>query len=82
MLRVIKKWVKTETEKRRARKNKPHERAVYPGQKIQIDVNCTELLCFADGRKYYQYTAVDECTRFCFREMYDEHSTYSSKDFS
>ena len=31
--------------------------------------------------KYYQYTAVDECTRWTFREMYDEHSTYSSKKF-
>ena len=37
--------------------------------------------CVANGQKYYQYTAVDECTRFCFREMYDEHSTYSSLDF-
>ena len=81
MLRVIKKWVKPETEKRRARKNKPYERAVYPGQKIQIDVKFVPSYCVADGRKYYQYTAVDECTRFCFREMYDEHSTYSSKDF-
>lgn len=32
-------------------------------------------------KKYYQYTAVDECSRWTFREMYDEHSTYSSKDF-
>lgn len=37
--------------------------------------------CVADGKKYYQYTAVDECSRWTFREMYDEHSTYSSKDF-
>ena len=57
MLRVIKKWVKPETEKRRARKNKPYERAVYPGQKIQIDVKFVPSYCVADGRKYYQYTA-------------------------
>ena len=37
--------------------------------------------CVADGKKYYQYTAVDECSRYTFREMYDEHSTYSSIDF-
>ena len=37
--------------------------------------------CVTDGRKYYQYTAVDECSRWTYREMYDEHSTYSSKDF-
>lgn len=35
----------------------------------------------ADGNKYYQYTAVDGCTRLCFREMYDKHSTYSPLDF-
>ena len=81
MLRVIHKWVKPEIEKRTARKPKPYERAAYPGQKIQIDVKFVPSYCVADGRKYYQYTAVDECTRFCFREMYDEHSTYSSKDF-
>lgn len=34
-----------------------------------------------NGQKYYQYTAIDECTRIVFREMYDEHSTFSSKDF-
>lgn len=36
---------------------------------------------YLTGKKYYQYTAVDECTRLCFREMYNEHSTHSSLDF-
>ena len=81
MLRVIHKWVKPEIEKRTVRKPKPYERAAYPGQKIQIDVKFVPCYCVANGQKYYQYTAIDECTRFCYREMYDEHSTYSSKDF-
>ena len=81
MLRVIHKWVKPEIEKRTARKPKPYERAAYPGQKIQIDVKFVPCYCVANGQKYYQYTAIDECTRFCYRKMYDEHSTYSSKDF-
>ena len=81
MLRVIHKWVKPEIEKRTARKPKPYERAAYPGQKIQIDVKFVPCYCVTNGLKYYQYTAIDECTRFCYREMYDEHSTYSSKDF-
>lgn len=67
--------------KRHPHKPKPYMRAEYPGQKVQIDVKFVPNYCVADGRKYYQYTAVDECTRFTFREMYDEHSTYSSKDF-
>ena len=66
---------------RKPYKPKPYMRADYPGQKIQIDVKYVPSYCVADGKKYYQYTAIDECTRFCFREMYDEHSTYSSKDF-
>lgn len=66
---------------KRKRKNKPYKRAAYPGQKIQIDVKYVPKYCVTDGNKYYQYTAVDECTRWTYREMYDEHSTYSSKDF-
>lgn len=67
--------------KRKKKKPKPYRRADYPGQKIQVDVKYVPSACIADGNKYYQYTAVDECTRWCFREMYGEHSTYSSKDF-
>lgn len=63
------------------RKPKPYQRADYPGQKIQIDVKYVPSYCVTDGGKYYQYTAVDECSRWTYREMYDEHSTYSSKDF-
>ena len=63
------------------RKNQPYERASYPGQKVQVDVKFVPSYCVADGQKYYQYTAKDECSRWTFREMYDEHSTYSSEDF-
>ena len=81
LIRVVRKWVKPEIGRRTARKPKPYERAAYPGQKIQIDVKFVPSYCVANGEKYYQYTAIDECTRFCYREMYAEHSTYSSKDF-
>ena len=66
---------------KRKRKPKPYKRADYPGQKIQLDVKFVPSYCVVDGKKYYQYTAIDECTRWTFREMYDEHSTYSSKQF-
>jgi transposase InsO family protein len=68
-------------EKRHGYKPKPYQRGEYPGQKVQVDVKFVPAYCVANGQKYYQYTAVDECTRYCFREMYDEHSTYSSLDF-
>ena len=81
-LRAIKRLKLDQTpEKRKGRKPKPYQRAEYPGQKVQIDVKFVPSYCVADGQKYYQYTAVDECTRYCFREMYAEHSTYSSLDF-
>lgn len=63
------------------RKNKLYQRAAYPGEKMQLDVKFVPSYCVADGKKYYQYTAKDECTRWTFREMYDEHSTYSARDF-
>ena len=70
-----------ETKKRKKRKNKPYQRAEYPGQKVQVDVKFVPEACAADGRKYYQFTAVDECTRWTYRQMYDEHSTFSAEDF-
>ena len=73
--------LKPPKKKKKKRKLKPYRRADYPGQKIQIDVKYVPSYCIADGRKYYQYTAVDECSRWTYRELYDEHSTYSSRDF-
>ena len=82
MLRAIRRMkLDKDPRARLHRKPKPYQRGDYPGQKVQIDVKFVPNYCAADGKKYYQYTAIDECTRFCFREMYDEHSTYSSKDF-
>lgn len=81
MCRVIRKWNLHVPEKRKGYKPKPYKRAEYPGQKIQIDVKYVPSYCVSNGQKYYQYTAIDECTRIVFREMYDEHSTFSSKDF-
>ena len=63
------------------RKIKPYKRAEYPGQKLQLDVKFVPGKCIVNGGKYYQFTAVDECTRWTFREIYDEHSTFSAKDF-
>lgn len=81
LVRVVNKWIKPEIKKKQAKKPKPYKRADYPGQKVQVDVKFVPSYCVTNGQKYYQYTAVDECTRWTFRELYDEHSTYSSKDF-
>ena len=80
--RIVQRLKDRKPKKAKAIKNpKPYKRAEYPGQKIQIDVKYVPSRCVTNGQKYYQYTAKDECTRWTFREMYAEHSTYSSKDF-
>lgn len=81
LVRVVNKWIRPEIKKKQERKPKPYQRAEYPGQKVQVDVKFVPSYCVVNGQKYYQYTAVDECTRWTFREMYDEHSTYSSAYF-
>lgn len=68
-------------QKKKPKKPKPYERADYPGQKLQLDVKYVPGYCVADGGKYYQFTAKDECSRWTYREMYDERSTYSATDF-
>jgi len=63
------------------RKPKPYTRAEYPGQKLQIDVKYVPSNCVSTGGKYYQFTAIDECTRWTYRQMYDDKSSYSAKSF-
>ena len=63
------------------RKPKPYTRAEYPGQKLQIDVKYVPSKCVSTGQKYYQFTAIDECTRWTYRQMYDEKSSYNARRF-
>lgn len=81
LVRVVNKWIRPEIKKKSAKKWQPYKKADYPGQKVQVDVKYVPSYCTVSGQKYYQYTAVDECSRWTYREMYEEHSTYSSKDF-
>ena len=63
---------------------KPYEQMQYPGQRIQIDVKFVPDVCLvgeAKGKKFYQYTAIDEYSRFRFLEAFEEHSTYTSTVF-
>lgn len=79
--RIVSQLFKPPEKKKAKKKPQPYQRAEYPGQKVQIDVKFVPSRCVANGKKYYQFTAKDECTRLTFREMYEEHSTYSAKDF-
>lgn len=82
MCRAIKRMqLQDEKTKRKGYKPKEYKKALFPGQKVQIDVKYVPKYCVSGEEKYYQYTAIDEYSRFVYREMYDEHSTYSSLDF-
>lgn len=70
------------------RRNKPYEPAKYPGQKLQIDVKYVPTECLSAefkekyiGSKLYQYTAIDEYSRYRILCGYREHNTYSSSLF-
>ncbi len=61
---------------------KPYEQMQYPGQRVQIDVKVVPRACIADPQlKLYQYTAIDEYSRYRILGAYTEQSTYSSADF-
>ena len=51
---------------------KPYETMYYPGQRVQIDVKHVPASCLvgeAAGKKFYQYTAIDEYSRFRYRRL-------------
>lgn len=63
---------------------KPYEQMHYPGQRVQIDVKFVPSACLvgdAAKEKFYQYTFIDEYSRFRYLEAFKEHSTYSSTQF-
>ena len=69
---------------------KPYKNADYPGQKVQIDVKYVPSSCLVgaasedakeNGGYYYQYTFIDEYSRFRYLEAFKEHNSYSSSEF-
>jgi transposase InsO family protein len=59
---------------------KPYEKMLYPGQRVQIDVKHVPASCIVgsiQGKKLYQYTSIDEFSRFRYVEAFEEASTYS-----
>jgi len=57
-----------------------------PGEKVQIDVKEVPYCCLKgaakrDGKRLYQWTAIDECTRLRYVYGYEEHTPENSVDF-
>lgn len=69
---------------------KPYEKMDYPGQRVQINVKFVPKSCLVgqavdeaaeNGGYFYQYTFLDEFSRFRYLEAFQEHNTYSSTEF-
>jgi len=74
------------TKKKEEYKAKPYQQMTHPGEKIQVDVKVVPRECLSKemqekGERLYQYTAIDEYSRYRVLEYYKEQTTYSSKDF-
>ena len=59
---------------------------LVPGEKVQVDVkevpyNCLKGAARRDGKHFYQWTAIDECTRIRFVYGFEEHTPDNSVKF-
>ena len=67
---------------KKIRKPKPYEQMTHPGERIQIDVKVVPRSCLANREeRLFQYTAIDEYSRYRILGAYPEQSTYSSAEF-
>lgn len=58
---------------------KRYEKA-YPGETVQMDVKFIKAPD-KPGRRYYQFTAIDDCTRFRVLRIYAQNTTRNALDF-
>ena len=62
---------------------KPYDTPTAIAIKWQMDVKYVPMLCYAgkDGKRFYQYTMLEEASRKRFIYAYEENSSYSTIDF-
>gem|GEM_PF-1402026 len=59
----------------RPKKPEIYDGGTYPGERVQIDIKHVPKAC-RYGEKLYQYTLVDEYSRWCYREIHRELNDY------
>ena len=64
----------------RPKKPEVYDGGKYPGERVQIDVKYVPKTSLY-GEKLYQYTLVDEYSRWCYREIHNEHDDHASSLF-
>ena len=72
--------------KRPPRTARRYPELTMPGEKVQLDVKEVPYCCLKgaakrDGKRLYQWTAIDECTRIRYVFGYEEHTPENSVDF-
>lgn len=72
--------------KKKSRVYRKYPELLTPGEKVQIDVkevpyNCLRGNALRDGKRLYQWTAIDECTRVRFVYGFEEHTPENSVKF-
>lgn len=72
--------------KKRKRTARRYPELLVPGEKVQVDVkevpyNCLRGKALRDGKHFYQWTAIDECTRMRFVYAFEEHAPENSVKF-
>jgi len=65
--------------KRNQKKHTKRYQMPNPGDLVQVDVKYVPYLI--RGERHYQFTAIDDCSRWRFADIYPEKSTWSTKDF-
>ena len=61
---------------------KPYQQMTHPGERVQIDVKVVPRKCIADPHlRLFQYTAIDEYSRYRILGAYPDQNTYSSYQF-
>lgn len=86
MSRQIRKMKLDTLRKRRSYPKSNYKKSVvtYPGERVQIDVKYVpnECIGFASNySRYYQITAIDECSRKRYTGLVNENSTYTTSEF-
>lgn len=72
--------------KKRNRSNKEYYGAIVPGEKMQMDVKFVPTECVPEwlqreGKKYYQWTIIDEATSLRYLYWYDSKDAENTVDF-
>ena len=70
--------------KKKRRLSQPYEQMTCCGERVQVDVKHVPKECLvgiAAGKKFYQYSAIDEYSRMEYKMIFEEISGYSSVEF-